>query len=375
MIRATLAILAGIMSTAGWAASAGVPAGAQSAGQMTAAARAFIATLDEKQKSVALYALEDDERPSWSNLPVLFVEPDGLHVSAMNDEQRRALHGLLRASLSSQGYAKVAGIMRLDDLLYDIEVGELEADEDRRNDAFARAFVKTRSSGNYIVAVYGTPGSGDWGWKIAGHHLGANFTVSGDRVAFTPTFLGSNPIEVHRGPYAGWTALPHEGDRGIELVRSLSDEQRDKATVDDEVADDVFEGPGRRASLSKYEGLPSAELTPPQMNLLRVLVAEYVRNSDFDAAAMQLELIERDGWDKLWFSWRGPVDPDGRFYYRVHGPRILIEYNRQDPNHDHSIVRDPRNDYGEDWLELHYEEHHPSIQEAIEAGRRRAASE
>ena len=35
---------------------------------------------------------------------------------------------------------------------------------------------------------------------------------------------------------------------------------------------------------------------------------------------------------ELWFSWRGPLDPAGRFYYRVHGPRLLIEYNRQDAN-------------------------------------------
>lgn len=27
-------------------------------------------------------------------------------------------------------------------------------------------------------------------------------------------------------------------------------------------------------------------------------------------------------------------------------------------NHVHSIVRDPSNDYGEDWLGRHYEEHH-----------------
>ncbi|MFZ9054107.1 MAG: DUF3500 domain-containing protein [Woeseiaceae bacterium] len=82
--------------------------------------------------------------------------------------------------------------------------------------------------------------------------------------------------------------------------------------------------------------------------------------------------IEEAGWDKLWFSWRGPVDPKGIFYYRVHGPRVLIEYNRQDANHDHMIVRDPTNDYGEDWLGKHYKESHPSMAEAMENARRRA---
>ncbi len=56
----------------------------------------------------------------------------------------------------------------------------------------------------------------------------------------------------------------------------------------------------------------------------------------------------------------------------MHGPRILIEYNRQDANHDHMIVRDPANDYGEDWLGRHYKEHHPTMEEARENVRRAA---
>lgn len=49
--------------------------------------------------------------------------------------------------------------------------------------------------------------------------------------------------------------------------------------------------------------------------------------------------------------------------YRVHGPSILIEFVREPTvdgspaNHVHAIVRDPRNDYGEDWLKRHYQEH------------------
>jgi len=44
-----------------------------------------------------------------------------------------------------------------------------------------------------------------------------------------------------------------------------------------------------------------------------------------------------------------------------HGPRILIEYDVQEPltsqgGHVHGITRDPTNDYGMDWLGLHYQE-------------------
>jgi len=343
-----------------------LPAHAQSATQMTAAANAFIATLDESQRDTAVQPLLVDERTTWSNLPIVMVQPDGILVGDMNDDQRSALHNLLRASMSSQGYAKATGIMRLDDLLHEIEVATLDENPDRR------AFVETRSSGNYATALFGDPHNGDWGWKLAGHHLAVNFTVTDGNVGFTPMFVGSNPATIETGPYAGWMALPHEASRGIEFMVSLTDAQQKIARIHDVVADDVFEGPGRRASLAKFEGLKADELSVDQMRLLRALVDEYVGNVDFDSAQAQLDLINAAGWDELWFSWRGPVDPHGEFYFRVHGPRLLIEYNRQNPNHDHSVMRDPMNDYGEDWLGHHYREYHPTLEQAMDTARRRA---
>lgn len=347
---------------------------AQSASRMTAAATAFIETLRAEQRKATILPLKGDERTTWSNLPIIMVHPEGILVGDMNDDQRRALHDLLRASMSSQGYAKASGIMRLDDLLYQIESAALENDEESRNDPFRRAFVATRGSGNYAFAIFGDPANGDWGWKIAGHHFAANFTVSDGRVSFTPMFVGSNPTMIESGPYAGWMAMPHEARRGIDLMMSLTDAQQKAATIADEVADDVFEGPGRRASLAKYEGLKADELSVAQMSLLRALVDEYVGNVDYDSATAQLALIDETGWDELWFSWRGPVELHGEFYFRVHGPRLLIEYNRQNPTHDHSVMRDPMNDYGEDWLEHHYKEYHPPLEEALETARQRARS-
>jgi hypothetical protein len=349
-----------------------LPSHAQSASRMTAAAKAFIATLDAGQRESTVLPLRGDERTIWSNLPIIMVSPKGILVGDMNDAQRLALHDLIRASMSSQGYAKAAGIMRLDDILHETETARLASDPEWRDDPFRKAFVATRGSGNYAFALFGEPASGDWGWKLAGHHFAVNFTVSGGRVGFTPMFVGSNPITIESGPYAGWMAMPHEASRGIDLMLSLTDAQQKAATIADVVADDVFEGPGRRASLEKYDGLKSDELSAAQMRLLRALVTEYVGNVDFDSAEAQLDLINEAGWDELWFSWRGPVDLHGEFYFRVHGPRLLIEYNRQNPTHDHSVMRDPLNDYGEDWLEHHYKEYHPSLEEALETARQRA---
>ena len=149
-------------------------------------------------------------------------------------------------------------------------------------------------------------------------------------------------------------------------MRSLGTEQREAALITAEMPQDVFEGPGRRESLKAFEGVSAKKLNADQRMLLQQLVGEYVRNGNAAGAATQLDAVAASGWDKLYFSWRGSVDPDGMFYYRVHGPRILIEYNRQNENHDHIVVRDPENDYGEDWLAHHYREYHPPMGTVME---------
>lgn len=356
-----------ITSTSGFAASR--------AETVAAAAQSFLNSLDETQLKTAAMPMDTNERATWSNLPIIMVRPAGLLIKDMNDEQRRAAHALMRATMSSQGYAKFTGIMLLEDLLHQMEAEALQSNEERRDDPMARAFVATRDYENYAVAIFGIPGDANWGWKIAGHHAAANFTISDGQIGFTPTFLGSSPMEVQNGRYAGLMALSNEGVRGIEFMNSLDSDQRRKATIADEAADDVFEGPGRRKSLKNYEGLLVNDLTKEQMHLLQRLIAEFTHNADHDAASAQIDAIREAGWDKLWFSWRGPVDASAKFYYRVHGPRILIEYNRQNANHDHMVIRDPSNDYGEDWLGKHYEEHHPNMKDAIENARRRAASQ
>ena len=367
MTRNTLAVL--ILGTM-LSMAAGPGMAAPRADAISSAAQAFLDSLDEEQTALATMPIDTDERATWSNLPVIMVRPAGVLIKDMTDEQQRAAHALMRATMSSQGYAKFAGIMVLEDLLH-----QIEAQDESRTGPRAAAFLATRDYGNYALSIFGNPKDKHWGWKIAGHHAAANFTISDGRVGFTPTFLGSSPMEVQSGRYAGLMVLAHEGQYGFDLMVSLDSAQREKAIMAPDAAGDVFEGPGRRKSLEEFEGLSARDLTREQAHLLRRLVAEYLHNADHDAAHAQMTVIEEAGWDKLWFSWRGPVDPDGAFYYRVHGPRVLIEYNRQNANHDHMIVRDPTNDYGEDWLGRHYKESHPGRDEIMENLRRATEGE
>ena len=82
----------------------------------------------------------------------------------------------------------------------------------------------------------------------------------------------------------------------------------------------------------------------------------------------------RQHLNDTYFAWIGGTAPGSVFYYRIHSPVILIEFDHQPPlglpgmekgkpiqEHIHSVVRTPNgNDYGKDLLRQHYAEHpHP----------------
>ena len=67
------------------------------------------------------------------------------------------------------------------------------------------------------------------------------------------------------------------------------------------------------------------------------------------------------------FSWMGGLDDSSIFYYRIHSPVVLIEFDHQagqalgnsqpSRNHIHTVVRTPNgNDYGKDLLRQHYQQ-------------------
>ena len=59
-------------------------------------------------------------------------------------------------------------------------------------------------------------------------------------------------------------------------------------------------------------------------------------------------------------AWAGPTGLGGPHYYRLQGPRLLIEYDntQRHANHAHSVWRDPAADFGYDVLGAHLAAHH-----------------
>src|SRR5438045_715657 len=62
------------------------------------------------QKQAGLLSFNDTSRLKWNNLPVGLRARAGVSIGNMNNNQRRLVHRILSASLSSQGYLKATGI-------------------------------------------------------------------------------------------------------------------------------------------------------------------------------------------------------------------------------------------------------------------------
>jgi hypothetical protein len=104
-----------------------------------------------------------------------------------------------------------------------------------------------------------------------------------------------------------------------------------------------------------------------QRERLLDLIGAYVGNMPEAHAAVRMNEI-RAHLDGTYFAWKGEVERDGVFYYRIQSPVLYVEFDHQGPtalggprdvatrNHIHSVVRTPNgNDYGRDLLRQHYE--------------------
>jgi hypothetical protein len=320
---------------------------------MKAAAERFLAGLSPEQRDAASFPADDVEWRMWHN--VHRAERQGVSFAEMTEAQRDLAVGLMSASLSAEGVEESIGIMNLNGHLAELLPERAEEYGEHK----------------YWVTVMGEPSMTEpWGWQLDGHHLVINYFVLGDQVVMTPTFMGSEPVVAESGRWAGTTVLQGEQDRGLAFMQSLTPEQQGVARADMEKGRGHNQAQAFRDNLVlAYEGLRADALTGEQRHGLLHLIEEYVGVMDEGHAAVRMAEVEAH-LDETWFYWIGEVGPDAVFYYRIHSPVILIEFDHQGPvalggdrqvaqrNHIHTVVRTPNgNDYGKDLLRQHYEAH------------------
>jgi hypothetical protein len=320
-----------------------------------AAADAFLKSLNPTQRAKTVFTVDHEEWRKWANQHLYFRE--GISFEEMTAGQRETAFAMLGASLSAKGLKLTRDIMRLNETL-----GELNGNN----------FVEY-GEWKFWITIMGEPSPTEpWGWQVDGHHLNLNYFVMGDQVVMTPAFWGSEPTVAASGKYAGTAILKDEEDKGLRLIRALTPVQRGQAVLQtSKTGNNILAQAFSDNVMLDYAGVRVSSFSDGQKTLLIDLMRLYVDNLRDGHAHVHMSDVEKH-LDNTYFAWIGETNDDSVYYYRVHSPVILIEFDHQTPvglrhlypagvpyrEHIHSVVRTPNgNDYGKDLLRLHYRQH------------------
>jgi hypothetical protein len=122
------------------------------------AAEDFLGLLSADQRAKTLFPIDTIEWRKWSNIHRTLMR-HGMPIFEMTDAQRDRAFGLLKESLSAQGFETARDVMRLNETVREMTGRLDEYGEDL-----------------YWLSVMGEPSAtGPWGWQIDGHHLNINY--------------------------------------------------------------------------------------------------------------------------------------------------------------------------------------------------------
>lgn len=311
----------------------------------------FLAALTPDQRIKTQFPVDDIEWRKWMNQD--FYVRQGMGFADMTDAQREAAFGIFRAALSARGLELSRNIMRLNETL-----GELTNNMPRYGEWA------------YWITIMGEPSATrPWGFQMDGHHLIINYFVLGDQVVMTPLFLGSEPVIATSGRHKGISILQEEQAMGIELLQALTPRQRQQAILNPSKPgnNNLTEAFKDNVNID-YAGAPVSAFTSAQKQHLLRLIERLIGNMDDGHARIKMQEV-RQYLDKTHFAWIGGTEKQSVYYYRIHSPVLLIEFDHQRPagltalskdpqkpdhDHIHIVVRTPNgNDYGKDLLRQH----------------------
>jgi hypothetical protein len=380
-------------SRAGTPASPGAPERAL-VDRMVDLSRELLATLDREQRARTLWTPFGDgrverERVQWFYTP---TDHGGLPLRELGPRQQSLVMQLVASALTRPAYVTLAIVLGLENVLDELEGWHVDWGRERGRDP-----------GLYWVRIFGDPGDPLWGWRFGGHHVSVNLLLHDGRIAaVTPMFLGADPAS---SPLLAGTLRPLGGpeDLARELMDSLGAPERAAALLHPRAISDIVSGnrarirPGDRMihmpdlfrgplptprlaslidridemaetgsgytardhdqmALDHGSGLAARDMSADQRRLLRALLAAYTDRAPVPVAEANRRRYQRDDrFDEVRFGWAGEAAPGRPHYYRLTGPRLLVEYDntQRGANHAHSVWRDPDGDFGLDLLAGH----------------------
>jgi hypothetical protein len=314
--------------------------------RLSSTAAGLLEKLPSDARAEALYPFDDDEREDIRFAPLLL---EGARHGALPDDAASLAEQLLAVSLSPRGLETARQIRRN-------ERAVAKKDAARWVPRFI--VERMRDPDRYFVALFGEPaGDTPWAFRYEGHHLSLNVTVKPGAVpTVTPLFLGAEPRVVPAGqPDAGMAVLGAEEATARALLAALPEPLRARATLPYEDDRGLMLGQVRRVALGPGVGVARGEMPPEAQAQLDRLVDGFAALFAPEIAAARRAEIDAAGRDALRFAWAEASEPPGVFYWRLSGPRTLIEMdNTTDGDHVHAVWHDSSNDFGDDLLAAHY---------------------
>ncbi|MCH1439427.1 MAG: DUF3500 domain-containing protein, partial [Rubripirellula sp.] len=156
----------------------------------------------------------------------------------------------------------------------------------------------------------------------------------------------------------------------ISFMRSLSDKQQSEATLSKIKNQNNALAQAYKDNINlDYAGLRVNQLSPSQKKSLLRVIETFVGTMSEGHANVKMEEVKKH-LDDTYFAWVGDTELDSVFYYRIHSPVLLIEFDHErrvapfrsgEPSRDHihAVLRTPNgNDYGKDLLRQHINQHH-----------------
>jgi hypothetical protein len=157
------------------------------------------------------------------------------------------------------------------------------------------------------------------------------------------------------------------------MINALDEPQRKKAIIQiSKTGNNNLTEAFKDNVVLEYAGLRASELSAAQRTQLTALIRLFVDNMKEGHARVRMAEVSQH-LDDTRLAWVGGTEPDAVFYFRIHSPVILIEFDHQRPanlrhlardpqqptrEHIHVVVRTPNgNDYGKDLLRQHYQQH------------------
>ena len=164
-------------------------------------------------------------------------------------------------------------------------------------------------------------------------------------------------------------------------MRSLSAAQQQQATLSKIKNQNNAVSQAYKDNINlDYAGLNAGQLSKQTQQELLNVVETFVGTMSDKHAKIKMAEVKKH-LDRTWFAWVGGTGDDSIFYYRIHSPVLLIEFDHErrvapfrsttpSRDHIHAVLRTPNgNDYGKDLLRQHIEQHHSNHEHSHESAK------